>query len=203
MNNHSVTSFNLCLIIAVLCILLVAACEKNGEIEDEADENPYSTFNIEFFRNLGSLCGEALEGRTEYPTESGHELRNAKLKFNFTTCADDTIEIDFYINDVNRNTFLIQVLEDQNLALKLIHKQVDGLNEVADSYGGIAGDEHILKKSFYANEETARLHPQAFSNVWAFEIDLDNRKLIYRLTRQERIRFKGVFELPASFEATI
>lgn len=203
MNNLGVTSFNLCLITAALCILSVTACENTGGIEVEADANPYSAFNLEFFNNLRSLCGEVLDGRTKYPTESGHELRNAKLKFNFTSCADNAIEIDFYINDVNRNTFLIQVLEDQNLALKLIHRPVDGLDEIADSYGGIAGDEQIYKKSFFADEKTARLHPQASANVWKFELDTVNGKLIYSLTRQERIRFKGVFELPASLEATI
>jgi hypothetical protein len=187
--------YSLLIIASIGSILLFTACGNIEFEENELEKRLYSEYNQQFFDRLKSLCGETLRGKTEYPKASGHELTNASLKFVFSDCDVDRIEIDFFINEVNRSVLDIQFNKDENLLLKHRHRPVDGLDEIQDAYGGIAVSEaNPLKMSFFADQETTRIHPEASANIWTLEFDEINSKLIYSLKRGQTQRFKAEFD---------
>ena len=147
-----------------------------------------------FFQNLKKLCGQRFEGQTIFPTDPAHPLVGKKLVISFSTCSDKEIRIPFQVDEDKSRTWVL-TLTDQGLLLKHDHRHADGTPDRITMYGGLATEVgNQYRQSFPADAATAKLIPEATTNVWTLEIDPDKKQLTYSLERDAKPRYKGVFD---------
>ena len=147
-----------------------------------------------FFQNLKKLCGQRFEGQTIFPTDQAHPLVGKKLVISFSTCGEKEIRIPFHVDEDKSRTWVL-TLTDQGLLLKHDHRHADGTPDRITMYGGLANEVGTpYRQSFPADAATAKLIPEATTNVWTLEIDPDKQQLTYSLERDAKPRYKGVFD---------
>ena len=151
-----------------------------------------------FFQNVRKLCGQRLEGATEFPMdEPGHPLAGKKLIISIEQCSDDEIRIPLQAGEDKSRTWIL-TLREGRLLLKHDHRHSDGTPDKVTMYGGWAVEGDATRQRFAADSETATLIPEAATNVWTLEIDGVKEQFIYALERHGQPRYKAVFRVKAA-----
>lgn len=161
----------------------------------DAEPTPASDTPALFFANLRKLCGQRFEGSTEFPADPNHPLAGRKLVISVEQCSDNEIRIPLHAGEDKSRTWIF-TLRDGRLLLKHDHRHPDGTPDTQTNYGGWAtADGSASRQRFAADEETAKLIPEAATNVWTLEIDSAKQQFIYALERHGQPRYKAVFSL--------
>lgn len=145
-----------------------------------------------FFDNVKKLCGERFEGVTEFPQDPTHDFAGKKLVIHVETCSDNEIRIPFRVGEDKSRTWIL-TLSDKGLLLKHDHRHADGTPDEVTMYGGWATEGDGSRQRFAADTETAKLIPEAATNVWTIELDTASGRLTYALERHGQPRYKAVF----------
>lgn len=177
-----------------LCLAFLLALLLPGIAATQATAqtaNPQTAF----FENLRKLCGQRFAGATEFPQNADHPMVGKKLWLAIESCQPKEIRILFQVEEDKSRTWILR-LDDQGLLLKHDHRHADGTQDAVSMYGGWASkDGSATRQRFPADEATAKLLPEAATNVWMIEIDADKRQLVYYLERHQQPRYRAVFRL--------
>ena len=148
-----------------------------------------------FFQNVRKLCGQRFEGATEFPKDDpGHPLAGKKLTISIEQCSDNEIRIPLQAGE-DRSRNWILTLREGRLLLKHDHRHADGTPDKVTMYGGWAAGGDANQQRFPADSETAKLIPEAATNVWMLEIDHAKEQFVYSLERNGQPRYKAIFKL--------
>ena len=157
---------------------------------------PQQDARVAFMRNLRALCGQSFEGATDFPRDNPeHPLAGRRLVMRVATCGEREIRIPFEVAEDRSRTWIL-TLSDAGLLFKHDHRHADGTPDEITNYGGYAatgGTAHMQR--FPADEHTARLIPEAATNVWTLQIDTENRRFMYQLERHNQLRYRAYFDL--------
>ena len=155
-----------------------------------ADAAPHSA--AEFFANLRKLCGQRFEGETEFPKDEEHPLAGKKLVITIAQCSESEIRIPLAAGEDKSLTWVL-TSKDERLLLKHDHRHEDGTPDKITMYGGWASEGSATRQRFPADEDTAKLIPEAATNVWTIEFDAASGRFTYALERNGQPRYKAVF----------
>jgi len=148
-----------------------------------------------FFENVRKLCEQRFEGATEFPQNADHPMVGKRLVMSVATCSETEIRIPLQVGEDKTRTWIL-TLSERGLLLKHDHRHPDGTPDKETMYGGWAkAGGNSTEQSFPADAETAKLIPEAATNVWTLRIDRDNQQFAYALTRDGAPRYKAVFSL--------
>lgn len=148
-----------------------------------------------FFQNLRKLCGQQFAGTTEFPQNADHPLVGKKLLITFASCSEAELRIPLQAGEDKSRTWVL-TLNEKGLLLKHDHRHADGTPDTVTMYGGWAtADGNANRQRFAADPETAKLIPEAATNVWTIEVDHEKGELIYALERNQAPRYRAVFNL--------
>ena len=148
-----------------------------------------------FFANLKKLCGQQFEGETKFPQDPQHPLVGKKLIMKVASCTENELRIPFQVGEDKSRTWIL-TLSEKGLLFKHDHRHEDGTPDKITMYGGWAaagGTAHSQK--FPADPDTAKLIPEAVTNVWKLEIYPETQQFTYSLERHGKPRYKAVFNL--------
>jgi hypothetical protein len=160
--------------------------------------SPRSVTQKAFFENLKKLCGRQFEGQTEFPQSADHPLAGKRLVVALDYCGKGEIRMPFRVGEDRSRTWIL-TLTKKGLLFKHDHRHADGTPDKITMYGGWAapGGTRYLQR-FPADPETAKLIPEAATNVWTLQIDPKKRQLVYSLERNNEPRYKALFNLQPS-----
>ena len=180
---------------AVVLVLALMAflpgTEPAAALSVTADPNAATVF----FQNVRKLCGQRFEGATEFPKdEPGHPLAGKKLTISVEQCSESEIRIPLQAGEDKSRTWIL-TLRDGRLLLKHDHRHADGTPDKVTMYGGWSAEGDANRRRFHADTETAKLIPEAATNIWTMEIDAGREQFIYALERHGQPRYKAVFSL--------
>lgn len=147
-----------------------------------------------FFKNLTSLCGQRFEGATEFPADDPNHPLAGNLTITFESCSEREIRIPLQAGENKTRTWILTLSGDR-LLLKHDHRHPDGTADEVTMYGGWATEGDAQRQRFAADEETAKLIPEAATNVWTIEMDAARERVTYALERNGQPRYKAVFRL--------
>ena len=184
----------------LLCFLIAAVAMVAGLASTTAGSE--ATPQQLFFANLKSLCGATYVGVTEFPlNEPDHPLGGGKqLTIHFASCSETEIRIPLQAGEDKSRTWVL-TLRDGKLLLKHDHRHPDGTPDKQTNYGGWATDGGTAQRQqFAADEETAKLIPEAATNVWTIEIDAVRQRFGYSLERNKAPRYRAAFKLQPSLQ---
>ena len=182
----------LCSIVAL--VLIFSACASEEETELVMETDPEAAQN-EFFDNLSTLCGESVEGAATFPDDPDHDLVNTPLVATLVTCTDSVIEIELVRGGDTWHAAWI--LEKRENGLHLYHdhigeKEYEEGEEPLTGYGGYADDRGTATMQFFpADDHTAEILPEAETNVWMMDLDLEQGRFVYYLERHDEPRFRA------------
>ncbi len=183
---------------ARLLILALAALAAGSELAAAPSASADAGAAALFFQNVRKLCGQRLEGATDFPKdEPGHPLAGKKLIISIEQCSDNEIRIPLQAGEDKSRTWIL-TLGEGRLLLKHDHRHADGTPDKVTMYGGWAAEGDANRQRFPADSETAKLIPEAATNVWTLEIDHANEQFIYALERNGQPRYKAIFSLKAT-----
>ena len=148
-----------------------------------------------FFVTLKKLCGQQLQGETKYPDDSQHPLVGKKLIINMASCTEKELRVPFQVGDDKSRTWIL-TLTERGLLFKHDHRHDDGTPDKITMYGGWnTADGTAYWQKFPADDYTARLIPEAATNVWKLEINRQKQQLTYSLEQHGKLRYEAVFNL--------
>jgi len=193
------------LISSLAALFLIAGLTSCGDPQPEppadspADryQDPEPFAQTVFLENLSGLCGETFVGESTYPEDTAHALVGTELRTHISECDDEMVRIELYRDgDYWHGAWVLQMREE---GLHLYHdhlgdvRTMDELGEDdAHGYGGYADDQgSTFRQYFAADEATAEMLPEAATNVWMMELDLENDRFIYYLERHDQPRFRA------------
>ena len=183
------------LVFTLLCISLLAT----GTIETDAQTSNLKAQKA-FFKKLKKMCGKTFEGATEFPTNADHPLVGKKLLIKVESCTDTKIRIPFQVGEDKSRTWVI-TFDDKGLLFKHDHRHTDGTPDKITDYGGFAASDGTkLTQKFPADPDTAKLIPEAATNVWTLQIDESKKRFMYQLERDDKLRYRAFFKLKAVSE---
>jgi hypothetical protein len=171
--------------VAALC---VQAFTASGALRAESSTNQ----SAQFFANLRKLCGQQFEGQTEFPLDADHPLAGKKLVIRIAQCSENEVRIPLHAGEDRSRTWLL-TLSDNGLLLKHDHRHPDGTPDKVTMYGGWATEGDATRQRFAADEQTAKLIPEAATNIWTIEFDPGGERFVYELERNGQPRYKAVF----------
>jgi len=178
-------------------LLILALTALAGGSELAAAPSASADAAALFFQNVRKLCGQRFEGATEFPKdEPGHPLAGKKLIISIEQCSDNEIRIPLQAGEDKSRTWIL-ALREGRLLLKHDHRHADGTPDKVTMYGGWAAEGDANRQRFPADSETAKLLPEAATNIWTLEIDQANAQFVYALERNGRPRYKAIFILKA------
>ena len=186
-------------LVVVLPFVLFAcgADEPRDPIEDELLAEP--TVHEQFFANLASLCGEQFTGASTFPDDDGHALVNTELNVFVETCAEDRIDVKLFRDGDTWHATWILEMRDEGLHLYHDHigdKEYPEGEEPNTGYGGFADMRGSATTQYFpADQNTADMLPEASTNVWMMDMDLENGEFVYYLERHEEPRFRAELTL--------
>jgi hypothetical protein len=167
----------------------------------DATEREVGDPQAEFWANLRALCGKAFAGELVEGTEEGDQaLAGVRLVIDAHTCEGDEIRIGFYAGADRSRTWVFQ--RGEGLSLAHDHRQPDGTPDEVTAYGGPALDQGTPStQEFHADAHTAKVAPEAATNIWTLQLDPGER-LTYSLRRRvgDR-RFRAEFNLATEIDA--
>ena len=149
-----------------------------------------------FMRSLRALCGQSFAGATDFPTDNPeHPLAGRRLVMRVATCGEREIRIPFEADEDRSRTWIL-TLTDAGLLFKHDHRHADGTPDEITNYGGYAAAGGTARmQRFPADQETARLIPEAATNVWTLQLDIENRRFMYQLERHGQLRYRAYFDM--------
>jgi hypothetical protein len=107
------------------------------------------------------------------------------------------IRIPFHVGEDKSRTWIL-TLTDAGLLFKHDHRHADGTPDKITMYGGLAAPSGTqYTQSFPADAETAKLIPEAATNVWTLQINPEKQQFMYYLERHKEPRYKALFNLKA------
>lgn len=183
------------LILTFSLFLFISACNGEEEVEPAPEAEVELTSEEAFFETMRTFCGEEFYGETTYIDDPDDEMADAELRIHLAECDENEIRIPFHVDDDASRTWIL-TMDDEGLLFKHDHRHEDGTPEDITNYGGYAdhrGDAY--HQYFPADEETAEMLPEAETNVWMIEVDLEEMKLIYDLQRHNEPRYRAEFVL--------
>ncbi|MEK6280220.1 MAG: hypothetical protein AABN95_07670 [Acidobacteriota bacterium] len=148
-----------------------------------------------FFKNLRKLCGQRFEGETQFPPDPNHPLAGKKLVMFLESCNKKEIRIPFHVGEDKSRTWVL-TLTDKGLLFKHDHRHADGTPDRITMYGGWAapnGTPYLQR--FPADADTAKLIPEAATNVWTLQIIPEKQQFTYYLERNNESRYRALFNL--------
>lgn len=175
---------------SLVLFFTIAACSNDEQppIEPEAPQQA-------FISNLASLCGETFVGASTYPDNPEHALVDTELRAHISHCEDGLVHVDLYRDgDTWHATWIVSEKED---GLHLYHDHIGAKEypegeEPLTGYGGFADDRGSeFAQYFPADEATAEMLPEAATNEWRMEMDLQNGIFVYALERHNQPRFRA------------
>jgi hypothetical protein len=181
--------------VITFCVLL-AACGGNGN-SDVTTETDYEDMGDAFFATIATLCGETFSGASTFPDNPDHPLVDTELRVHISSCDDEIIRMDLYRDmDTWHGAW---VLERRDEGLHLYHDHLGDIRTEDDlgqgdytGYGGYADDRGTATRQYFpADEVTGDIIPEAVTNVWMMEVDLENEAFIYYLERHDEPRFRA------------
>jgi len=188
--------------VIVTVLFLFAACGDNDRTETAAETEHDQTAHDQFFANLSALCGETFSGESSYPDDPEHALVNTELRAHISSCEEEKIEIDLYRDtDTWHATWVVEKRDD---GLHLYHdhigdKEYEEGEEPLTGYGGYADDRGSEYQQYFpADDHTAEILPEATTNVWMMEMDLDDGTFVYYLERHDQPRFRAQLSLDSN-----
>ena len=158
----------------------------------QAEASSAADARTRFFGKVRELCGQRFEGETEFPPDETHPLAGKKLVITFEQCGENEIRIPLHAGEDKSRTWILTLRGDR-LLLKHDHRHPDGTPDKVTMYGGWAREGDARRQRFAADEETAKLIPEAATNVWTIELDAASGRLTYALERHDQPRYKAVF----------
>ena len=171
--------------------------DTQPEIHTDLYTDPQPFAQADFFENLSSLCGETFIGQSTYPEDTSHVLVGTELRTHLSHCDDQMIRIELYRDrDYWHGAW---VLEWREKGLHLFHDHLGEVRTMEDlgdddahGYGGYATDLGSPTRQYFpADDVTAEMLPEAATNVWMMELDLENDRFIYYLERHDQPRFRA------------
>jgi hypothetical protein len=148
-----------------------------------------------FFAKLSQYCGQSIEGKTVFPDDPNHAFVNKKLIMYVAKCTGQEIRIPFKVGEDTSRTWIISKT-NKGLLLKHDHRHADGTPDEITMYGGYADSKSTpLSVNFVADVATAKMLPEASTNVWTLSFDKKNKQFIYSLKRHNKPRYEAVFDL--------
>jgi hypothetical protein len=147
----------------------------------------------DFFTKLSQYCGKTYYGKTVYPDDPGHDFAGKELVMHVKECTETQIRVPFKVGEDTSRTWIF-TKTDKGLLLKHDHRHADGTPDEITMYGGYANALN-LQADFAADAHTARLIPDASTNVWSLSFDTENNTFSYYLERHAKPRYKAVFDL--------
>lgn len=176
---------------SVLLLISFTLLQCAGEEQPQEEITAHEAF----FQNLTGLCGEQFHGEGLFPDDPGHELIDVNLLLMVASCEDDEIRIPFHAGEDRSRTFVI-THGDEGLHLRHSHRYEDGTPHDLTNYGGYANMEGDAERQFFeADQRTVEMLPEAATNVWMMEMDLENGTFVYYLERHNEPRFRAEFTL--------
>ena len=150
-----------------------------------------------FFENLKKMCGQRFEGETQFPQNADHPLAGKRLIMSVEPCGEGELRIPFHVGEDKSRTWIL-TLTEKGLLFKHDHRHADGTPDKITMYGGWAapGGTPYLQR-FHADDETAKLIPEATTNVWTLQIIPEKQQFTYYLERHEELRYRASFNLKA------
>jgi len=178
----------------LLLAFFITACAGNDGTELTIEIDPETTQG-EFFANLLELCDDTFVGESTYPVDPPHEeLGNVELRATIATCTEEEIRIPFHAGDDESRTFVL-TRSDEGLHLRHDHRYPNGSQHDLTDYGGWANDQGSSTRQYFeADQQTVEMIPEAETNVWMIELDMDEGTLIYNLERHGEPRFRAELE---------
>lgn len=148
-----------------------------------------------FFTNLKKMCGKRFEGETQFPLNADHPMAGKRLVMSVATCSETELRIPFLVGEDESRTWVLSLTE-KGLLFKHDHRHADGTPDEITMYGGLAapGGTPYLQR-FPADADTAKLIPDAKTNVWTLEILPEKQQFTYYLERDDKPRYKAMFNL--------
>lgn len=153
----------------------------------------------QFFSALGSLCGQAFEGRVvSPPVEADQAFAGQRLVMHVAQCGEEEIRIPFRVGEDRSRTWVIR-REDGALALSHDHRHEDGSEDPVSRYGGASVAEgSSARQEFPADRFSRDLFEReglaaSMTNVWAMEVH-PGQMFAYELRRPGRF-FRVEFDL--------
>jgi hypothetical protein len=146
-----------------------------------------------FFENLKKMCGQRFEGETTFPENADHPMVGKKLVISGASCGTNELRIPFQVGEDKSRTWIL-TLKEKGLLFKHDHRHADGTPDAITMYGGWAdkrGTPYLQR--FPADADTAKLIPEAVTNVWTLQILPDTQQFTYSLERHAKPRYKAVF----------
>lgn len=175
---------------SALALAITTPCYgQTAKAKDEADTQKA------FFQNLKKLCGHRFAGETQFPPDPNHPLAGKKLVMSVDSCSDRELRIPFLVGEDKSRTWIL-TLSEKGLLFKHDHRHPDGTPDKITMYGGWAaegGTAHLQR--FPADADTAKLIPEATTNVWTLEIIREKEQFTYYLERNNEPRYRAVFSL--------
>jgi len=189
-------------VIASLSVMLLAGlsgCNDQDQTEPQIDTQTdmQNGAHEEFFRNVSDFCGETFSGQSTYPDNPDHPLVATELRTHLSHCDDQMIRIELYRDSDYWHGAWVLEMRDEGLHLYHDHlgeerTEEDLGDDDAHGYGGYASDLGTETRQYFpADDVTAEMLPEASTNVWMMELDLENELFIYYLERHDEPRFRA------------
>ena len=146
----------------------------------------------QFMQNLKNLCGSKFQGEMTYPEDGQDDFAGKLLVATLSSCVENEVRIPFVVGEDKSRTWIVSATAD-GLQLKHDHRHKDGTPDKITNYGGTVHSVGTpYSQSFPADGFTARLIPEAATNVWTLTFSKDFSELTYHLTRHDKPRFTAV-----------
>lgn len=176
-----------------LLLFLSIACGEEEIRTDSITEIEAVSPHDEFFNNLLALCGESFLGASTYPEVEDHVLVGTELRAHLSSCDENTVNIDLIRGGDTWHATWIVSKRDGGLHLYHDHigeKEYPEGEEPLTGYGGYADDRGSATTQYFpADDYTAEILPEASTNVWMMDLDLENGTFVYYLERHNTPRF--------------
>lgn len=181
--------------LSLVLLFTFSACSSDKEPVVEPEAMNTEKIHKAFISNLSSLCGETFTGASTFPDTPENVLVGTELRAHISHCEEGLIQVDLYrdIDTWHASWIITEKVE----GLHLFHDHI-GAKEYPEGeqplsgYGGFAdsrGSEFI--QYFPADEATAEMLPEAATNEWRMEMDLQNGIYVYGLERHNAPRFRA------------
>ena len=156
------------------------------------------TDEIIYFEQLRRLCGKSFEGRVVTTDVADRDFAGKRLVMGPAVCARNVVRIPFAVGEDRSRTWVITLLNADQLRLKHDHRHEDGQEDVLSQYGGDSvGEGSESRQEFPADAFSKTLfrekgNPASVDNVWAIEVT--DKVFAYELRRPNR-HFRVEFDL--------
>ena len=185
-------------ILGFSAIILLNSTNNSTKIASQKTTNIETIGETSFWNSLKALQGKTFEG-TIVNAPANDDFFGKKLVMHVLYSDDETILIPFNVGDNLSRTWIF-TNKNNRIQLKHDHRMKNGENDKITMYGGIASNQGTsTMQVFPADEETQKLIPAAFSNVWW--VTLENNTFTYNLRRigSDRV-FTVSFDLTKEIE---